>query len=175
MDQLIAYVETSYRKKTLPDFRVGDIVRVHQRIREGGKERIQVFEGIVIAKKHGRGMNGTFTVRRVASGVGVERVYPLHSPAITKIERLRSSKVRRAKLYFLRARIGKKARLKGWEAYASWEEPTKEVEEEKTGDAASNAVESTHDDGAEGDGESGGAAGSGIPPEEAPPDSGEKS
>lgn len=122
MDALIATIEQASLKKNLPDFRVGDILRVHQRIREGGKERIQVFEGIIIAKKHGRGMAGTFTVRRIASGIGVERVFPLHSPLIAKIERIRSSKVRRAKLYFLRGRVGKKAKLKGWEAYASWEE-----------------------------------------------------
>lgn len=122
MDQLIAKIEAKGLRQNLPDFRVGDIVKVHQRIREGGKERIQIFEGIVIAKKHGAGMGGTFTVRRIASGVGVERVYPLHSPTIAKIERTRQSKVRRAKLYFLRELFGKKAKLKGWEAYASWSE-----------------------------------------------------
>ena len=122
MDALIKAIEAPHLRKNLPSFRIGDTIRVHQRIREGGKERIQVFEGIVIAQKHGQGMSGTFTVRRIASGVGVERVFPVHSPMIAKIERMRSAKVRRAKLYFLRGRIGKRAKLKGWEAYASWEE-----------------------------------------------------
>lgn len=123
MDALLAKIGASHRRKNLPDFRVGDVVRVHQRIREGGKERIQIFEGLVIAKKHGVGMNGTFTVRRIASGIGVERVYPLHTPAIAKIERVRTSNVRRAKLYYLRGRIGKKARLKSTDNYAAWSEP----------------------------------------------------
>ena len=129
MQSLIASVETAHRRKNLPVFRVGDVLRVHGRIREGGKERLQVFEGLVIAMKHGTGLSGTFTIRRIASGIGVERVFPLHSPMIAKIERLRSSKVRRAKLYFLRGRIGKKAKLKGWEAYASWSEATESSEE----------------------------------------------
>ncbi len=134
MHELIAKIELTDRRKTLPEFRVGDVVRVHQRIRESGKERIQVFEGIVIAKKHGSGLSGTFTVRRIASGVGVERIFPLHSPLIVKIERTRSSKVRQAKLYYLRGRIGKKAKLKGVEAYASWQEPvpTEEGEQDET-------------------------------------------
>ncbi len=128
MQHLIESVELAHRRKNLPTFRIGDVLRVHGRIREGGKERIQVFEGLVIAMKHGTGLSGTFTVRRIASGIGVERVFPLHSPMIAKIERIRSSKVRRAKLYFLRGRIGKKAKLKGWEAYASWEEKPEEEE-----------------------------------------------
>lgn len=130
MQTLIAKVEAGSRRKQLPDFRPGDIVRVHQRIREGGKERIQVFEGLVIAKKHGVSLSGTFTVRRIASGVGVERVFSLHSPAIAKIERVRSAEVRRAKLYYLRGRIGKKARLKTVDAYASWEDLEEEPAEE---------------------------------------------
>lgn len=141
MQQLIAKMEMSSRKQTLPEFRVGDIVRVHQRIREGGKERIQVFEGVVIARKHGTGMSGTFTVRRIASGVGVERIFPLHSPAIVKIERTHSSKVRRAKLYFLRGLSGKKAKLKGWEAYASWSESA-EPEPEAKDSSLDESVES---------------------------------
>lgn len=149
MHSLLAKVEAGSRRKTLPEFRVGDIVRVHQRIREGGKERIQIFEGLVIAKKHGASMSGTFTVRRVASGIGVERVFPLHSPLIAKIERVRSADVRRAKLYYLRGRIGKKARLKTVDAYATWEdveeEPTEEAPVEATEEApateASDAVE----------------------------------
>ncbi|MBI4175513.1 50S ribosomal protein L19 [Candidatus Berkelbacteria bacterium] len=135
MDSLIAAIEAPFRRKTLPSFRVGDTLRVHQRIREGGKERIQVFEGLVIAKKHGTGMTGTFTVRRIASGVGVERVFPLHTPLIAKIERVRSAKVRRGKLYFLRGRVGKKARLKGIESYASWSDEETGESGQVTGDS----------------------------------------
>ena len=140
MDALIATIEAPHRLKNIPDFRVGDVIKVHQRIREGGKERIQIFEGLVIAKKHGTGMNGTFMVRRIASGVGVERIFPLHSPKIAKIERVRSSHVRRAKLYYIRGLIGKKAKLKGVDAYASWEEPA-EVEEVVTEEAETTETE----------------------------------
>jgi len=94
-----------------PDMRPGDTVRVHVRVREGEKERIQVFEGVVIGK-HGGGVRETFTVRKVAFGQGVERVFPLHSPVLDKIEVVRSARVRRAKLYFLRKLKGKAARLK---------------------------------------------------------------
>lgn len=90
--------------KQLPEFRPGYTVRVHQRIREGGKERVQVFEGLVIAKKGGQGVNGTFTVRKIASGVGVERIYPIHSPNIVKLEVTKMPEVRKAKLYYVRGR-----------------------------------------------------------------------
>ena len=90
---------------------IGDTVRVHLRVKEGNRERIQVFEGTVIAKKHG-GINETFTVRRVAHGCGVERVFPLHSPTVEKVEVVRNGKVRRAKLYYLRDRVGKAAKVK---------------------------------------------------------------
>jgi len=90
--------------KTLPEFRTGNTVKVHQRIKEGGKERVQVFEGLVIARKGGSGINGTFTVRKIASGVGVERIYPLHSPNIVKLEIVKPTAVRRAKLYYVRNR-----------------------------------------------------------------------
>ena len=96
----------------IPDVRPGDVVRVHQKIKEGGKERIQVFEGVVLAKKHGKGISATITVRKVTQGVGVERIFPLHSPLLEKIEIMRRSKVRRAKLYYLREAKGRKARLK---------------------------------------------------------------
>lgn len=98
--------------KNVPELRAGQTVRVHQRIKEGNKERVQPFEGLVIAVKHGRGLDGTFTVRKISEGIGVERVYPLHSPTIEKIEVLKSFKVRRAKLYYMRERFGKKARMK---------------------------------------------------------------
>ncbi len=90
---------------------MGDTVKVHVKIKEGEKERIQVFEGTVIAKKHG-GVSETFTVRRVAHGCGIERVFPLHSPNVAKVEIVRSGRVRRAKLYYLRDRVGKAAKVK---------------------------------------------------------------
>ncbi len=105
MDEIRA-IEQEYLKKDIPDFHVGDTVRVHVRIKEGNKERIQVFEGTVIARKHG-GINETFTVRKNSYGVGVERVFPVHSPMIKKIEVKRLGDVRRAKLYYLRSRVGK--------------------------------------------------------------------
>jgi len=94
-----------------PDMRSGDTVKVHVRVREGDKERIQIFEGIVIGMHRG-GARATFTVRKVSFGQGVERIFPLHSPTIAKVEVVRSAKVRRAKLYFLRERRGKAARMK---------------------------------------------------------------
>lgn len=100
-------------KKKVPDLKAGDRVRVHQKISEGNKERIQIFEGLVIKVQGGNGINGSFTVRRITLGVGVEKTYPLHLPTIVKIEKLKSAKVRRAKLYYVRGLIGKKAsRLK---------------------------------------------------------------
>ncbi len=102
-------------KKDLPEIKVGQTIRVYQKIKEGGKERIQPFEGLVIAQKHGRGVNGTFAVRKIASGVGVERTYPLHSPNIEKIKILKTAKVRRAKLYYMRRRFGKRAKMQSEE------------------------------------------------------------
>ena len=98
-------------KNEVPEFAVGDTVKVHVRIQEGDKYRIQVFEGTVIAKKHG-GVSETFTVRRVAHGCAVERVFPVHSPVVEKVEVVRLAKVRRAKLYYLRDRVGKAAKTK---------------------------------------------------------------
>ena len=88
--------------KSLPDIRPGQTITVYQKIKEGGKERIQPYKGLVIAKKHGKGINATITVRRVSGGIGVERIFPLHSPMIEKIEITGQTKVRRAKLYYLR-------------------------------------------------------------------------
>lgn len=99
------------KKTEVPEFSVGDTVKVHVRIKEGDKSRIQIFEGTVIAKKHG-GISETFTVRRVAHGCGIERVFPLHSPVVDKVEVVRYGKVRRAKLYYLRGRVGKAAKVK---------------------------------------------------------------
>jgi len=108
---LIREVTQQYLKSDIPDFKGGDNVKVHVRLKEGEKERIQIFEGLVIARKHG-GVNETFTVRKMSSGIGVERVFPLHSPNVTKIEVTRLGKVRRAKLYYIRSRRGKAARIK---------------------------------------------------------------
>lgn len=98
-------------KAELPEFSVGDTVRVSVRIKEGDRERVQMFEGTVIARKHG-GIAETFTVRRVSYGVGVERVFPVHSPNVEKVEVVRKGRVRRSKLYYLRDRVGKAAKVK---------------------------------------------------------------
>lgn len=108
---LIKALNKEQLEKEVPQVQVGDTVRVHVKVKEGARERIQVFEGTVIAKKHG-GVAETFTVRRVSYGVGVEKVFPLHSPIIEKIETVRAGKVRRAKLYYLRDRVGKSAKIK---------------------------------------------------------------
>src|SRR6266498_279327 len=114
MSNLIDAVEASQLKTNIPDFKVGDTVRVHAKIIEGDKERIQVFEGAVISRANG-GNRVTFTVRKISYGVGVERIFPLHSPRIDKIEVVSRGRVRRAKLYYLRDRSGKAARLFGEE------------------------------------------------------------
>lgn len=108
---LIKELEKRQMKEEAPVANVGDTVRVHVRIKEGSRERIQVFEGVVIAKKHG-GIEETITVRRLAYGVGVEKVFPIHSPSIEKIETVRRGFVRRAKLYYLRGRVGKAAKVR---------------------------------------------------------------
>jgi len=104
-------VEGAYLRDDVPDFRSGDTVKVHVRVVEGGRERVQVFEGVVIAR-NGSGLRATFTVRKVSFGVGVERVFPVHAPIIQKIEVTRRGDVRRSKLYYLRGRSGKSARIK---------------------------------------------------------------
>jgi len=110
-NRLIALIEDAAAKKDVTEFRIGDQVDVHQRILEGTKERVQVFSGVVIARR-GDGMRETFTVRRIVQGEGVERIFPLHSPKIAKIEVKRTGQVRRAKLYYLRKRVGKATRLR---------------------------------------------------------------
>ena len=102
---------TKSQLKEMPAVEVGDTVKVHVKVKEGARERIQVFEGTVIAKKHG-GIEETITVRRISYGVGVEKVFPIHSPSIDHIEVVRGGKVRRAKLYYLRGRVGKSAKIK---------------------------------------------------------------
>ena len=107
----IAQIEKQFMREDIPPFTPGDTLRVHVRIKEGDKERIQVFQGTVIGRRGG-GTGETFTVRKISGGVGVERVFPLHSPNIAKIEKIRSGAVRRAKLYYLRQLTGKSARIK---------------------------------------------------------------
>ncbi len=111
---LMQSVTQEYLRSDIPAFRVGDTVRVHIKIKEGNRERIQVFEGFVLKKQNG-GIGETFTVRKISSGVGVEKTFPLHSPKIEKIEVVRSGRVRRAKLNYMRDRTGKAAKIKGKE------------------------------------------------------------
>ena len=108
---LIKTLTAQYMKPELPAMRVGDTVRVTVRVTEGNRERTQAFEGTIIAKKHG-GINETITVRRISYGVGCEKVFPVHSPTIVSVETVRRGKVRRAKLYYLRDRVGKRAKVK---------------------------------------------------------------
>jgi len=108
---LLQALTSQYMKPELPEMNVGDTVRVHVKIKEGSRERIQVFEGTIIAKKHG-GIEETITVRRISYGVGCEKVFPVHAPNIVDVETVRHGKVRRAKLYYLRDRMGKAAKVR---------------------------------------------------------------
>ncbi|WP_291584315.1 50S ribosomal protein L19 [Clostridium sp. UBA6640] len=111
MLDIIKAIEAEQIRNDLPEFNVGDTVKVHIRISEGSKERIQIFEGTVLKRQNG-GLRETFTVRRVASGVGVEKTFPVNAPVIEKVEVVRKGKVRRAKLFYLRDRVGKAAKVK---------------------------------------------------------------
>ena len=111
MNDIIKEIENEQLKAEVPEFAVGDTVRVHGKIKEGNRERIQIFEGIVL-KKQGTSNRATFTVRKTSNGVGVEKTWPLHSPNVEKIEVVRRGKVRRAKLFYLRDRVGKRAKVK---------------------------------------------------------------
>ena len=111
MNDIIKSIEREQLKAEVPEFRVGDTVRVSAKVKEGNRERTQVFEGIVIKRQNG-GVRETFTVRKNSNGIGVEKTWPLHSPIVEKIEVIRKGKVRRAKLYYLRDRVGKKAKVK---------------------------------------------------------------
>lgn len=113
---IVKHVSENQHRTDLPEFKTGDTVRVHQKIKEGDKERIQIFEGLVIARKGGKGANATFTVRKIASGVGVERIYPIHSPNIAKLEVAKEGEVRRAKLYYVRGRQDNTPRLRNSQA-----------------------------------------------------------
>ena len=139
----INYFAQSSMKQNAPELRAGDTVRVHQKIREGNKERIQIFEGVVMSVRGRKAINSSFVVRRVASGVGVEKTFPLHSPNVVKVERVKSSQVRQARLYYLRDRFGRNARMKG-ETWSKdvWEEPTASAEAlEVEPEVAEEAVE----------------------------------
>jgi len=135
-----------YGKKTIPDIRPGDTVRVYFKIIESGKTRVQVFEGLVIAQKHGKSLDGSVKLRKISSGIGVERTFPLHSPLITKFEKIKTIKVRHSKLYFLRNLTSKKRRNKNeikefkmWEE-ALGEEELAKIEAEKAKAAAEKAA-----------------------------------
>ena len=147
MDKQISTVLESHLKKNVAEVVPGDTIRVHQIVREGTKERIQVFEGVVIARRGGRGISATITVRKLSFGIGVERIFPLHSPRIVKIERVKSSQVRRSKLYYLRGLTGKAARLKKDTVdHKLWEEKGAEaeiahIEEEIAAEAEARAEE----------------------------------
>lgn len=111
MNDIIKSIEAEQLKENVPQFNVGDTVRVHAKIKEGNRQRIQIFEGTVL-KKQGGSSRVTFTVRKNSNGIGVEKTWPLHSPFVEKVEVVRMGKVRRAKLYYLRERVGKKAKVK---------------------------------------------------------------
>jgi len=111
MNKIIEIIK-KFSKKNVPNILPGDVVKVYQKIKDGDKERIQIFEGMVLAKKHGEEIGATITVRKVSKGIGIERIFPIHSPLIQKIEVVKRNKTRRAKLYFLRTAKGKRGRLK---------------------------------------------------------------
>lgn len=143
---LLDSITNAYLRKDIPQFSVGDTVEVGVKIVEGGKEKLQEFRGAVIARR-GKGLNGTFVVRKISFGEGVERTFYLHSPMIKSIEVMRKGKVRKAKLYYLRGKIGKKARVKELELVpqTSSEEKTSQPAEEKTGPSAEQKdVAETH-------------------------------
>ncbi|MDW3645856.1 MAG: 50S ribosomal protein L19 [Bacteroidia bacterium] len=111
MEELISLVQAPHKKEDIPEFKSGDTLSVYVRIREGDKERVQLFKGVCIQRK-GEGATETFTVRKISGGIGVERIFPVHSPSLDRIEVLRRGKVRRARLFYLRDKIGKRARIK---------------------------------------------------------------
>ena len=187
MDQRILDFEKQYLKPKLPDIHPGDTVRVHQRIEEAGKTRIHQFEGTVIAMQHGKGMGGSFTVRKIgAQGVGVETTFFWHAPTLFKVERIKSGDVRRAKLYYLRNLTARAARkLKGAHVGDVWEEEAvkeavkeeqaaqaEETKEEKSEGSPKMKGETKDEKTDQAAGKDGGTAGSRVPEEARVPDSG---
>lgn len=129
---LMQTFQKKYTKNKIPPIKVGEVIRIHEMISEGKKERIQVFEGIVIAIHGGKSLDATFTVRKVSFGVGVEKIFPLHLPTITKIEKIKAIKVRRAKLYYLRDLTDKQLRRKQeFSQYSVWKDEKTEATEEE--------------------------------------------
>lgn len=135
MHPILRELENEWRKKQVPSFRVGDTVDVHFKIVEGDRQRVQVFSGVVIGRKGG-GHRETFRVRRIVQGEGVERIFPLHSPFLVDVKVQKRGKVRRAKLYYLRERVGKATRLRERLEVGAEEAPTPEVKEEKPEESA---------------------------------------
>jgi large subunit ribosomal protein L19 len=126
---LINDLTKQFGKKNIPDIRPGDTVRISFKVTEAGKTRLQTFEGICIAKKHGNSLNGSFSLRKVSFGIGVERTFPLHSPLVSKIEKIKSRRVKQAKLYFIRDLMGKKSKkIREKKDYQMWEEALSEAE-----------------------------------------------
>lgn len=124
---------SKYMKKNIPDLRSGDVIRVYQKVKEGNKERIQIFEGVVISSRGGKNLDGTFTVRRVSGGIGVEKIFPIHLPSIVKIEKIKALKLRAARLYYLRNLTPKQIKRKARgeiSGFVSWEEANAEAEAE---------------------------------------------
>ena len=150
MQQIVDYTK-KYLKKNIPDIKPGDTVKVHLKVIEGKKVRTQIFEGLVLKMQHGKGVDGSFTVRKLSSGVGVERTFPIHSPIIIKVEKTKSAKVRQAKLYYMRTRTGKLWRIKGEKRdLASWEEEQeKEVKAQaaEVGDVTEDSSEEVIEEG----------------------------
>lgn len=144
-------INAKYGRQDVPKLQVGETVRIHQQITEGKKSRIQVFEGVVISTKHGLGLNGSYSVRRIAAGgVGVEKTFPVHLPSVVKIEQVKKAKVRRAKLYYMRDRFGKSARFASekmtgtsWQAVLNEEVAAAETEPKADEAVAEEAKEET--------------------------------
>lgn len=127
MNNKLEIFNKNLMKKDLPEIRPGDTVKIYQKLKEGEKHKVQTFEGLVLARKHGKGLSGTITVRRLTLGVGVEKIFPIHSPNIEKMEILKRGKARRAKLYYLKTAKGKGAKLKKEEFKAFLPEDTEAV------------------------------------------------
>ena len=137
--ELIKKIEQKYLKPKLPKFRVGDVVDVHVQIKEGDKERIQVFSGTVIKMKGGQGLRGTFTVRRIVQGEGVERVFPFHCPSVKDVKVTRPGLVRRAKLYYLRTRVGKATKVKERQEFESKKKSKRAAAKQKAAKSAQSS------------------------------------